>query len=413
MLGHDVGRFSGFSACFALRSLGSLPWQPDWVSCADWAFSWLPALFILLPFYGLRRVSVANPAVCYISDRSLDSPTAKLSFDALLFHFGVLQDILEASGSLTAARLSTGNQSLHEGVSQRLQKMHREKIACQPNIYYIGGRHIRNHHQPHDDVHRLNVQWKDWARVSSLPGPRWASSCAILKEEILVMGGYSEGQDVASVDCFNPVLSSWRHPLHLRLTCPRSMSAAASLEGRVYLVAGTSCGRELDLFQRCDGTGWESLPQLPVPRLGCCAAAAGGMIYVVGGFSRGHALRCLECFNMREWKTLEPPSVARWSAAAVALHGKIYVFGGYNGGTPLSTAERFNPFYDVWETIPRLPTPRKHLVAVRANDSVYVMGGFDGEASTAVVERFSLKKGWEQSKPMPVPSEWGVAAAMP
>ncbi|CAE6940663.1 IVNS1ABP [Symbiodinium natans] len=381
----------------------------------SWTCPWLPFALLLLFRYGLR-------SSCQWGQRSIESqesaskPTLANLTGLAQFH-DLPQEILRVSGQVAAGRLASSSRSWAEGLQPHLQ---RDRVRLSMlEIFYIGGRMLMEVHTAQDHVQRMHVNGEAWQQVSQLPGARWAAAAAVLEQEILVMGGYSDGQDLDVVDCFQPAQSTWRRPPELKLTSPRSLFSAAALDGRIYIVGGTSCGREQDLCERCDGVGWESVLNLPLPRFGCSAVVTGGALYTIGGFSRGLVLRCCERLDpcARAWRALPSPTVARWSAAAVTLHGRIYVCGGFNGGSPLDIVERFSPSEESWEVLPSLTTPRKHLAAVRAGDSVYVLGGFDGNASTAAVERFNsgacgATGTWEKMRPLPIESEWGVAVAV-
>ncbi|CAJ1366961.1 unnamed protein product [Effrenium voratum] len=310
-------------------------------------------------------------------------------------------------GHLAFGRLGAASAVVHQCLRQRLRSLQQQRASRSEDIFFFGGRGFSG--LALDVAARFSPGEEEWQALPPLPTARWAAAAAALGQELLVMGGYSDGADTDVVDCFDPFRSSWRSPSNLKLSCPRSESAAVGLEGRVYLVAGTSFGQELDLLERCDGGGWEPLAPLPSPRSGCCAAACGAKLFVVGGFAGGYTLRRAECLDA-EWRLLPPAMTARWSGAAASVCGKIYVCGGYNGGLPLGTVERFDPLFERWEVVAPLPTPRKHLVAARSATSLYVLGGFDGTAPTAVVEYLGAE--WEPCVPLPVASEWGSAVSL-
>eukprot|EP00438_Fugacium_kawagutii_P023291 Skav226228 [mRNA] locus=scaffold1218:243597:253178:- [translate_table: standard] len=89
-------------------------------------------------------------------------------------------------------------------------------------------------------------------------------------------------------------------------------SAAAVLDGRVYLMGGTSRGVEVGL---CLGTAaWKDLLTgwITAMNYRCSAAVTGGHLYLVGGFHRGYALSSFECFDGKSWRSLAPSLVPRW-----------------------------------------------------------------------------------------------------
>ncbi|CAJ1415725.1 unnamed protein product [Effrenium voratum] len=216
---------------------------------------------------------------------------------------------LAAMGHLAFGRLGAASAVVHQCLRQRLRSLQQQRASRSEDIFFFGGRGFSG--LALDVAARFSPGEEEWQALPPLPTARWAAAAAALGQELLVMGGYSDGADTDVVHCFDPFRSSWRSPSNLKLSCPRSESAAVGLEGRVYLVAGTSFGQELDLLERCDGGGWEPLAPLPSPRSGCCAAACGAKLFVVGGFAGGYTLRRAECLDA-EWRLLPPAMTARW-----------------------------------------------------------------------------------------------------
>jgi N-acetylneuraminic acid mutarotase len=99
--------------------------------------------------------------------------------------------------------------------------------------------------------------------------------------------------------------------------------AAACVDGLLYVVGGSD-GDALASAECYDpSTGeWRALPDMSVEREGCAAACVDGLLYVVGGSDADdRAVASAECYNpaTKEWRGLPDMSIARAHFVAVAL----------------------------------------------------------------------------------------------
>lgn len=327
------------------------------------------------------------------------------------------QALLDLFGPVTLGRLAAASGQLHNRVQWMVQRLKTHRDGLKEDLFFFCGRCamktiqggvLRNGAWSTPQIPGRPTRNQGWLPSPELPTPRFAAAAAVLGKDILVMGGYG-GMDLDVTEKFDPVTNRWSRPPELQLSCARSECAAAVLDARVYLVAGTSWGKEISLVERCDGRGWEEVEPLSLARSGCAAAVTGGHLYVVGGFARGDSLRLFERFDGSKWTQLRPTLTGRWSCAAVGLQGSIYLCGGYNGGVPLDSVDRYDPRFGWWERVATLPTPRKRIAALAREDTLYIMGGFDGSQTTSVSEQLVLpSKKWKTSE-LPVATEWGAA----
>eukprot|EP00435_Cladocopium_sp_Y103_P060447 s58_g22.t1 len=308
--------------------------------------------------------------------------------------------LLDLFGPVTLGRLAAASCQLRDRVQWMVQRLKNHRDGLKEDLFFFCGRCamktiqrgvLRNGAWSTPQIPGRPTRNQGWLPSPELPTPRFAAAAAVLGKDIL---------DVT--EKFDPVENRWSRPPELQLSCARSECAAAVLDERVYLVAGTSWGKEIPLVERCDGRGWEEVEPLSLARSGCAAAVTGGHLYVVGGFARGDSLRLFERFDGSRWTQLRPTLTGRWSCAAVGLQGSIYLCGGYNGGVPLDSVDRYDPRFDAlslmrlllglsrnrgwWERVATLPTPRKHIAALAREDTLYIMGGFDGSRATSVSE---------------------------
>jgi N-acetylneuraminic acid mutarotase len=193
---------------------------------------------------------------------------------------------------------------------------------------------------------------------------------------------------------------------------PRRGLALASIEERVYAIAGESSGGVTDRVERYDleSDTWEELPAKPTAVTDVVAAVIGGKIYVPGGKLASGAISSKnEVFD---------PLTNQWSQAAgipeplsayalAAFEGKLYLFGGWNGTTYVQSSYEYDPEIDVWMRLPDIPTPRGYSSAVVSGGKIYVLGGTNDDLILDVNEAFTPhqtnNQSWEILDKMPQP----------
>lgn len=220
--------------------------------------------------------------------------------------------------------------------------------------------------------------------------PRMAS------EEIFVIGGWSNGQKICSVQCFNVDTLEW--------TTVAGMSVAhVSREDYFRVVA---VGDELYTVSRYKvgkydpiANSWLQIatgPDVQCKWAGVCEYE--GCIYVVGG----HSSMCAKQFDTETlmWKSLPSMMYARYYPGVAVVRGKIYAVGGLDHlWAPLNTAERYDPQNNQWLAIPSMSTCRWSLGVAVLDDKLYAIGGSDNrECESNSVEVFDPEtNAWNQS----------------
>ncbi|HLH21787.1 MAG TPA: kelch repeat-containing protein [Chloroflexota bacterium] len=197
---------------------------------------------------------------------------------------------------------------------------------------------------------------------------------------------------------------------------PRSESAVAELDGRMYVIGGYPTGRiPSDAVQVWDAATdhWELGPPLPMPLHHVMAASVNGTLYAIGGEFDGAGTGRPSLFvdtvfaldpAVGDWEPRAPMPTGRSAGAAVALNDKIYVVGGRPpAGYEL---EMYDPATDAWTVLPDMPTARNHLAAGAIDGKLYVVGGrfgggFDSEL-TNVTEVYDPETNtWAPGPPAP------------
>jgi hypothetical protein len=199
----------------------------------------------------------------------------------------------------------------------------------------------------------------------------------------------------------------------------RSYIAAAELGGFVYTAGGMvgETGRPLALASRYDAAAdrWEVLPRLPVPTRAAAGAALDGRFYVIGGTTDGGNTASVWAYDpaTRQWAARAPLPEPRFNHAAVALDGRIWALGGFLEGRERREVFVYDPGADRWEPGPSLPVPLHAFGAVAFRGELWVIGGRRGEEVLRDVRILDPRTGtWRAGPSLPRPMELlGAAVA--
>ena len=172
------------------------------------------------------------------------------------------------------------------------------------------------------------------------------SAVLLASGQVLVAGGYENGNDYGSSEIYDPTSTAWTMS-NKNLTYRAYPAMTALNDGRVLLTGGGQQTR-VDLFDPVANT-WLTLMPLLYPRWTHTASTLpNGVVLVAGGNDGGTASYTAELYDVSAnngtgGSTLVPGTltVGGWSAAAVELPGgSVYLAGGHNnsGGCSASTA---------------------------------------------------------------------------
>jgi hypothetical protein len=239
---------------------------------------------------------------------------------------------------------------------------------------------------------------------------RWRkrSSTAALAVAIAV-AGCGGGEDSAQGE------GEWeRGP---SLSSRRSYIAAAQVGPSIYVAGGMvgETGRPLATFQRLDAEAgrWETLSPLPEPTRAAVAASVDGVVYVIGGTTPDGNTRAVWAWDGERWSARAPLPAPRFNHEAVTLGGKVYVLGGFEQGEEHDEVYAYDPAADRWELVSHLPRANHAFGAVAFRDEIWVIGGRRGEEVLDEVRIFDPRtRRWRSGPPLPEPMELlGAAVA--
>lgn len=222
----------------------------------------------------------------------------------------------------------------------------------------------------------------------------------------------------------------------------RRSFAAATLEGKIYVIGGYDAMETLECFDPRCGI-WEPLACLPGGRRfnAQVAALPGCGILICGGVAcadwnsdaetetpsdgEGNDVARVECWHphLQKWQVMPDMAIGRSGAMLAVMGGRLYVCGGCAGSDYFRDAERLgwsnltNQW--AWESLPAMQEPRADAAcAVVANELIVVCGGESGampalnsvEALHASRETLPLR--WQVLAPMSRGRAGAAAVAM-
>jgi hypothetical protein len=197
----------------------------------------------------------------------------------------------------------------------------------------------------------------------------------------------------------------------------RSYIAAAQVGPFIYTAGGMvgENGRPLATFTRYDARAdeWTTLQQLPEPTRAAAAASLDGVVYVIGGTTPRGNTAAVRAWDGRAWRPRAPLPERRFNHAAVALGGRLYVLGGFERFEEHSEVFVYDPDTDRWAEASPLPRPNHAFGAVAWRGEIWVLGGRRGEEVLREVWILDPRsRRWRRGPAMPRPMELlGAAVA--
>lgn len=252
-----------------------------------------------------------------------------------------------------------------------------------------------------------SAQSGGWERGSLAPNPRSEVAAALVKGEILVVGGFRQvGANSARVDGFSPVRQKWRRLPDLPLAVDHS--TAAGYRGRLYVAGGYRAdrapSREAFVFA---GRSWQRLPPMPYPRAAAGAAFSRGKLYVMGGVGPNGLARVGLEYDpaKRRWRTVPGPT-PREHLGVTSARGRVFVVAGRTAGfdTNLDLVEAYSPATRRWTRLPPVPGRRGGTAATSTGRYIVSVGGEANEGTIKEVYALDLNTNrWRRLPDLPTP----------
>ena len=247
-----------------------------------------------------------------------------------------------------------------------------------------------------------------WQQHEPLPEPRTEVAAAVLRGEIVVVGGFVEnGSNSARVDGYSISADRWRRLPDLPVAVDHA--AAASANGAVYVVGGYGSDRRpLRTAFVLEQGRWRTLAPLPDARAAAAVAIARAQLFVLGGVDGRRSLaRVAFALDLRtgRWSRIPGPAPREHLAAATSVTS-VYALGGRSSGIDTNTArfERYDPATRRWTSLAPVPQARGGTGATLVNGRIVSVGGERPQGTIRSVYAYELHtKRWRRLADLPTP----------
>jgi len=262
-----------------------------------------------------------------------------------------------------------------------------------------------------------------WTTKAPMPTPRSHLAAGVVNGVLYAVGGYSNGNWLATVEAYDPTTDSWT--TKAPMPTPRSHLAAGVVNGVLYAVGGYSNGNWLATVEAYDPTTntWTTKAPMPTQRFSLAIGVVNGILYAVGGYNINIAangwLPTVEAYDPTTdtWTTKAPMPTARGALAAGVVNGLLYAVGGIVDSpvqTIFATVEAYDPTTNTWTTKAPMPTARWALAVSALNGLLYADGGANCNGNCPVNNNEAYDATtdtWAALTPMPTARGWLAAGA--
>lgn len=252
------------------------------------------------------------------------------------------------------------------------------------------------------------AQTEAWVKKTQLPTQRAASSAEVIEGKIYVIGGTSgppSNMDVAANEVYDPVSNKWatKNPM----PTPRGFLATAVINDTIYAMGGAYPGNPGDALEAYDPATdtWVKKADMLMSNAEIQAGVVNGKIYVMGG---AYGKRNCQEYDpgTNKWTEKTERPVTGGVMAVTVYNGLVYTFGGSlsPNGPVNSSVYAYNPQTDIWLKKKDMPTARFSFHTYLVNNKIYAIGGSQGSPGTlATVEVYDpVTDTWEKRPDMPV-----------
>ncbi len=176
-----------------------------------------------------------------------------------------------------------------------------------------------------------------WTELPSLGQPRAAGAAAVVGDEIVVVGGQSDGEVVAATEIFDG--QRWRAGADIPTPREHLAAASESGQGHLYAVGGRalSADQNSGALERYDpgADRWTKLPSMPTPSGSLGAAIVDRRLVAVGGETPTSVIDVVQSYDIatEEWSKLPSLLEPRHGLAVVAIGNTLYALGGAGAPT--------------------------------------------------------------------------------
>ncbi len=245
-----------------------------------------------------------------------------------------------------------------------------------------------------------------WRVMEQCPIPTSVEmfSACIIKEGILLTGGYDNGKPVSQCWLLSTLTYQWSFLPDLNTA--RARHATVCVGGQPYVIAGVdSDGNEMSSMERLFCEKWDMVPKLPKALVHPMVACHGQNIYMFGGvdmeWNPSQSVFVYDT-NMKSWQTLTDMPQKCTFGSAVMWKDRIYIVGGFD-----QSCMCYDPILAQWSTLSQCRHQHADGPALVWKDRILVSGGRsnkancndDNQGGTSVIEEYDPEKDtWTMSQ---------------
>ena len=281
-------------------------------------------------------------------------------------------------------------------------------------LYVFGGTICRKEQKQKvgrksNKVEMFDPQTNTWTELPNMPHAKSNCSCALVGDNIYVIGGEIKDEKRASYDseAYNIKTKTWS-------TLPpmnhaRASHSSVAIGDLIYVFGGYRGKGSTEVYDTV-AREWNVRSRMNIHRYSFTSVVVNNKIYAIGGmkeFPSGmnrdtpqyhRYLETMEEYDIEtnKWIFLvnEKMGNRRAGCSAVVVGSTIKVLGGYDEKETVSSIESFDILQRKWSGcfIPPSKGPRKHFTTEVIGDSLVVIGGVDDSNLSLLnsVERYSL-----------------------
>ena len=227
-------------------------------------------------------------------------------------------------------------------------------------VFCIGGKSLADEPKLYNTVCQMklsdtNLKWSD---VVPMNGKRALFGSAVFRDHLVVAGGGSGKNCLASIEYFRGSSSKWQ--MGPCMQQKRLLFALVECNDNLFAIGGKdNNGQFLFCVERLESLmgQWEFVAPMLTRRSAVAGVSLNGYVYAMGGRSSkpdNSKLKTVERYdpNLNEWHFVCDMNYARSWPSACVLNGRIFVAGGVgNFGELVKSIECYDPTKDTWEIV--------------------------------------------------------------
>ena len=269
--------------------------------------------------------------------------------------------------------------SIVEGKSTELPRMNQPRAVSASCVYnnniMVTGGYSGQDALASIEVLNMNQQPLRWMMFQSKLPFKLSDHVAIVYQgKLYVIGGHNWSENKTSDLIHELALAApYSAKVLARMPQPRQNHRAEIVNGKLFIFGGTT----IDLYIYATDSvlvydfttkKFKLCPSLPKPVCGMSTVTWGNMIIVIGGMDKNkQVLNDVIMYDTETGRSERLPSLnrKRYAPSAVIMHDVIVVFGGYNKEQGyLNSVESFTLGDDGWKKLPGMKEKRLFATAV-------------------------------------------------